>query len=392
MEILLVDDEDHILRVVGDFLRDFGHEVIPARSGEEALRCLEGRQGVALIISDIRMPGIDGFELLDTVRARFADIPTILITGHREDSNLLKALRSGAYDYLKKPIRLKSLLNSIDHIEACKRLRDRLLSERNSLASGDSGRSTEAGLAFEIQAPLTSALEDLQRVGIFWKAVRNDWGTLANDARSQGQPRGSVQAEVTNLLGTIRENLSSIDGILRDVGILSNPVGEATQQINLVGCLKESAETTWASLSDGVELIEDYDEEVLRVQGDRQDLCHLFTHLFQNAARAVGYKQDARISISARGEGTTWVRVEVTDNGDGISREIKSRVFDPFFTTREEGEGLGLGLYVCERISRNYGGEIGFESCAEGGTTFWVRLKQAHNDGEINTGKRRVAG
>jgi signal transduction histidine kinase len=383
MEILLVDDEDHILRVVGDFLRDFGYKVIPARSGEEALRCLEGRQGVALIISDIRMPGIDGFELLDTVNARFTAIPTILTTGHREDNNLLKALRAGAYDYLKKPIRLRSLLNSIDHIEACKRLRERLLSERKSLASGDSGGSTEAGIAFEIQAPLSSALENLQRVGIFWKAVRNDWGTMAKDVQAHDQHRGSIQAEVTNLLGTIRENLASIDGILRDVGILSNPIGETTQEVNLVGCLKEAAETTWASLSEGVELTEDYDDEVLRVQGDRQDLCHLFTHLFQNAARAVGNKQEARISISARTEGTKWTRVEVTDNGDGISRETRSRVFDPFFTTRGGGEGLGLGLFVCERISRNYGGEIGFESHAEGGTTFWVRLRQADYGGAI---------
>lgn len=133
MNILLVDDEEDIHWSVGEFLTDFGHEVTSAKDGREALRILDGNSNIELVFSDIRMPGLDGIKLLQNIQLQFPSIPVILMTGHGDENIAMEALQNGAYDYLKKPVKLKELLSYIKRIEDRKKMEEQILGESEGI-------------------------------------------------------------------------------------------------------------------------------------------------------------------------------------------------------------------------------------------------------------------
>lgn len=110
MYILLVDDDTNSRQWIGMFLRQLGHQVIEAGNGEEALSLYQSKD-FGMVLSDIKMPGLDGIELLQTITSLSespgADI--VLFTGHGDMETAITALRSGAYDYLLKPINMEEL-------------------------------------------------------------------------------------------------------------------------------------------------------------------------------------------------------------------------------------------------------------------------------------------
>ncbi len=141
MRVLIVDDEINILRVVGDFLTDCGHEVLTAEQGVDALAQLEVAGDVDVILSDVRMPRMDGLDLLRTVRLRHPGIPLILMTGHGDESVATAALQYGAQDYLKKPVGLRELMHCMDRIDERRRLEAQVLADfrqvRRGLVAGE---------------------------------------------------------------------------------------------------------------------------------------------------------------------------------------------------------------------------------------------------------------
>ena len=117
MNIMLIDDEETILNVLSAFLEDCGYTVCCAHNGAAALKKLETTPNIDLIISDIRMPKINGIDFLRAVQVRYPHLPTILITGHGDEKIATDAFYNGAYDYLKKPISLKNLHNSVERLQ-----------------------------------------------------------------------------------------------------------------------------------------------------------------------------------------------------------------------------------------------------------------------------------
>ena len=97
MNILLVDDEEPILQVIGDFLRDCGHDVLSAGDGAEALKLLESCGDRELVVSDIRMPKLDGLGFLRAARVRHPGMPVVLMTGHGDEQVAIAALQEGAH-------------------------------------------------------------------------------------------------------------------------------------------------------------------------------------------------------------------------------------------------------------------------------------------------------
>ncbi|GEM_PF-2113600 len=425
MRIMLVDDEEDILRSVGGLLVDFGHEVIPARDGAEALGLLEGREGIGLIVSDIEMPGGDGIDLLRSVRARWTGVPVILMTGHGDDDRTVAAFHSGAYDYVKKPIRLRDLLTCVERVEEEGRLAAQLLRGRQGLMQGQpaSAGTILAGVAYEVQSPLAAAMGHLQSLDTFWKVVRSALGASLPEDPVERRTLEFILREMPGLLSDARRRLGRIAEVVRDVGAFVRQEGGGRRPVNLIGCLKEAVEAARSPASGGATFAESYDAEVVRVSANRQDLHRAFSHLLNNAAQAAQGREAPLVRVTARvkagngeaekrrngetenketktrrhgdvenpplspspplpvgDEGGGWVEVAVEDNGPGVPAEIQARVFDPFFTTRPVGEGLGLGLAICLGIVREHGGEMGFEAREGAGARFWVRLPVAKEE------------
>lgn len=121
MRILLVDDEPIIIQSIGKFLIEIGHDVAYANDGVNALALLDEDEGFDLIVSDIRMPRIDGLEFLRLARLRSPAVPVLLMTGFGDEGTVLEAFHQGACDYMKKPIKLGDLLACIKRLEMQKR-------------------------------------------------------------------------------------------------------------------------------------------------------------------------------------------------------------------------------------------------------------------------------
>ncbi len=121
MNLLLVDDEPTILKTISRFLVAHGHCVRTTSSGIEALHRME-EETPDVVISDITMPGINGLDLLERIKVRFVSTPVILITGYSTEDTAVAALQQGAYDYLRKPVKLENLISILDQIDERRRI------------------------------------------------------------------------------------------------------------------------------------------------------------------------------------------------------------------------------------------------------------------------------
>ena len=128
LTLLLIDDEEVIHKSVGDFLDKMGYKVLHAYSGEEGLRIFAD-EGADIVISDVKMPGLNGLDLLREFEQRGADVDVILITGNSEMDTAIEALRRGAFDFFNKPVKLQELIASLERTrryQTVRREKDRI--------------------------------------------------------------------------------------------------------------------------------------------------------------------------------------------------------------------------------------------------------------------------
>lgn len=162
MEILLVDDEETILRSMMLCLADFGHKAHCAADVSSALKYVERYPSIGLVVSDIRMPGLDGIAFVQMLRSRRPGLRTLLMTGYGDEEVVTRAFNAGASDYLKKPVRIRELLDIIESIE------ERLHLEREFLAEGQApdreGYDRIVGKSLDVASAIELALESILRL------------------------------------------------------------------------------------------------------------------------------------------------------------------------------------------------------------------------------------
>ncbi|MHB8764705.1 MAG: response regulator, partial [Deferrisomatales bacterium] len=112
--ILVVDDEESILRSLEAVLRDEGHEVVLSETAEAALEAVEA-EDPDLVLLDVWLPGMDGIEALEAIRTRHPELPVVIMSGHGTIETAVKATKLGAYDFFEKPLNLDKLLLGIDN-------------------------------------------------------------------------------------------------------------------------------------------------------------------------------------------------------------------------------------------------------------------------------------
>ena len=221
MNILLVDDEESILRVIGDFLVDCGHEVTAACDGKEALSLLEQRPDIELIVSDIRMPRMNGLDFLRAVRVRFPGAPVILITGHGDEGAAVAALHEGAHDYLKKPIKFNEFLACVERVEERNRLEAQLLEDYKNLMHSAEAAACEnepAGNGQDIRAAVTSVMENLNSLDVFWRSLRSYLRERREEDASRKRRMDFILDEMPGLLSDLRRNVERVSEKTKWIG------------------------------------------------------------------------------------------------------------------------------------------------------------------------------
>jgi signal transduction histidine kinase len=368
VNILMVDDQPDKLLSYEIILCELGENLIMAGSGREALEHLL-HTDIALILLDVSMPEIDGFELATLIRQhpRYQQIAIIFISAiHHTYLDQLKGYEHGAVDYITVPI-IPELLRakvrvfvelyrktSALHRETAERQRLECEAQRTQHFAL-LGRLA-AGVSHEIRNPLSAIF---LHVDVLEEELR--------------QPSPESAAELTHTLAEIKTQLARLDDLLQDYLSLARVATiERTPQDLGVAVQAWAQEWLLLAIPQEVRLQLEGMEHLGTVPFHASTLRRAILNLVQNALDAM--PQGGTLTL--RGEGTaTEVQLQVRDTGSGIPAEQLPHIFEPLYTTKPEG--TGLGLYLMQEIVVAHGGKVMVESVVGQGTTFTFTLPRA---------------
>lgn len=383
VNILLVDDRPENLLALEAILSDLGQNLVKAHSGEEALKCLL-KEDFALILLDVQMPGMDGFETAALIRERERSqhIPIIFLTAiGKSDLHVLRGYSVGAVDYLFKPIVPEILRSKVMVFVELFKMTQRLA--HAELTMRRQNETLEQRVA-ERTAELEAKSEEIRSMSQqLWQTAKlATMGELAASiAHELNNPLATVSLHVESLLAQIPADdprRRGLEVIEQEVGRMGNLVANLLQfsrrshpQISTVDVRVEIENSLdlihYRLRKHHITIVRDFAPEVPMVYADRQQLRQLFLNLCSNAMDAMreqGGVLTIRVSLNGReNEGTGEERaeqviIEISDIGEGISPEDLPKVMEPFFTTKPEGQGTGLGLPICRRVVQEHGGTL----------------------------------
>ncbi|HVS36791.1 MAG TPA: ATP-binding protein [Gemmataceae bacterium] len=413
--ILLVDDQPANLLALDSMLAGPGQNLVKASGGEEALRRLL-REDFAVVLMDVQMPGLDGFETAKLIRGRERSryTPIVFLTAYeRPDFPALRAYSLGAVDFLLKPLNADVLRAKVAvfvelfrKTEEVKRQGERLrllerrdferrLAEQRYEETRRLNEELERRVA-ERTAALEAANRELQKEASEHKQTAAE---LARSNRELEQFAYVASHDLKEPLRKIRLYLELLErqyrGRLdeRADQFIASAVGAAGRLQALVndwlayaragGRSKALEPTDCAAVLDQALLnLEPAIREsgalvthgpLPAVRGDGPQLVQLFQNLIGNALKFRREPTPA-VHVETTRQGGLW-RFTVRDNGIGIDRRHADRIFVLFERLHgREYAGTGIGLAVCKKIVERHGGEIGVESQPREGATFWFTL------------------
>ena len=365
--VLYVDDEAANLLV---FKAALAHRlpVLTASNAAEGLALLEQHE-IAVLLSDQRMPGQTGVELLTSARNLSPHTLRMLVTAYSDLKAAIDAINDGyVRRYIRKPWTTAELVTtvgdaySVYQTEASLRaLERRLLQTERFYALG----VVSAGIAHELRNPATwlrnSAELCAQQIEQQRQLLLGGTGSLDDQLNGLAQLRELVN-HTSDAAVRILDIVASVDVTTR-----SRPQLERVDMRSLVDATLQLIETQFGH---SVRLERETDEWPV-ISGSRTALGQVISNVLVNAAQSVEKRADARVVLRARIEDAQLL-VEVDDNGDGIPADALPRIFDPFFSLKDTGTGLGLA--ISRRIAREHGGELSAENLGAGGARFRLSL------------------
>ena len=404
MRILIVDDELVSREKLQKIMDTFG-QCIVVENGEDALRVATSQNPPDLILLDIMMPGMDGYEVCKRLKAnrRTSNIPVIFISARSGEDDEAQGLGLGAVDYITKPF-------SPSIVKARVRTHLELKKHRNRLEE----------LVNERTVKLKKATKEMQAEIAERKQAEEDKKKLeaqlqqAQKMESLGSLAGGIAHDFNNLLMGIQGRTSLMlmykDSSHPDFGHLSGiedyikNAANLTKQLlgfaragkyevkptNINDLIKKSS-TLFGRTKKEIAIHSKYQENVWTLEVDRGQIEQVLLNLFINAWHAMPGGGDLFIET----ENVTvdesfirpfevqpgkYVKISITDTGVGMDETTRQRIFEPFFTTRKMGRGTGLGLASVYGITKNHGGFIDVYSEKGHGTTFNIYLPASEKE------------
>jgi len=365
IRLLLVDDETGFLNPVSKRLKKRGISPELASGGEQCLSILES-QAIDVVVTDIKMPGMDGIRLLKAIKEKYPDIEVMLLTGQASMQDGVEGIKAGAFDYLTKPIEIEQLLEKIhlayekivDRQEKRKEAEFRVkyleevwtqIVQSEKLAS--LGRLA-AGVAHEINNPLTGIL----LYGNMMLEKLEDNNPLKQHLKYVLEDANRCKEIVKNLLAYSRQN---------------SPSKEQFELNSLVQSSLSLIEDH--KIFKNISLVKEPADYSIPIYADKNQLTQVIINLVMNAVDAMDDRGKLTIR-TYRDEKAGMACLEVQDTGTGIPQEVISKIFDPFFTTKMPGKGTGLGLSTIYGIVKENNGRISVKETSHEGTTFILEL------------------
>lgn len=360
-KILIVDDNSSNLKILGSILDKENYNVAVAKDGESALKIAEKTQP-DLILLDIMMPEIDGFEVCEKLKNNelTKNIPVIFLTAKTETEDIIEGFKKGGVDYIVKPFKKDELLVRINtHLELRRskeiiRTKNRELQE--IIATKD---KMFAVISHDLQSPLSSIKSIMQII--------------------TDEPLDFGSENFNDIMRLLRTSIDNTSFLLEN--LLNWAMGQRNQlaYIPEIIQLKVIAEENIllfmsAAKEKNIDISTKISDDQI-AHADRNMINLILRNLISNALKFTN--QNGKITISANTK-NKFVEISVKDNGIGIKEENKKKLFKEnlhlttYGTGNEKGSGLGLNLCK-DLVELNYGG-IRFESKLGSGSTFYVIL------------------
>lgn len=390
--ILIIDDNPTNLSILFEYLTNYGFKVFVALDGETAIEQIEYTQP-DLILLDVMMPGIDGFETCRRLKAISItqDIPVIFLTALADTVDKITGFQIGAVDYITKPIQHEEVLSRIQTHLTIRNLQKKLKQKNKELATLNHnlevlveaktkqliqqektaiiGRLTQ-GIIHNLKTPLQTIF--LYRDFAEAVSVEHSKESLLNYIKKMAQAAQQINQLMDNLM-----HKSRLDQTIELVPVdINSFLRRELALLDANPCFKYRIEKDYL-----------FDENLPVLSLVYADISLVFDNLITNAIDALWNQKYQKLTIVTR-QDQDRVYIDFKDTGCGIAPENLSRIFEPFYTSKQtkgekkvtdEPTGTGLGLHTCVEILKGFGGELIVNSEVGRGSLFTVVLPKQFN-------------
>ncbi|MGD8887916.1 MAG: hybrid sensor histidine kinase/response regulator [Desulfobacterales bacterium] len=370
--ILLVDDEPDIRDVLSLSLSDMGYRVYEAENGNQALRIFRDVQP-SMVMTDIKMPGMDGIKLLQKVKNLNPETEVIMITGHGDMDLAIRSLKYEATDFIIKPI-------NVDVLEiALQRAEERILT-REKLREYTESLERLVREKTELQSHLSSLGLMIGSISHGLKGLLTglDGGMYLLDSgfAKKDQQRITEGWEVTKSM------VERIRKMTTDILFYAKERDLKWERVDALIFANEVAKVVAPKMKDrDIAFLKNFDSAIGHFEIDTGHIHSALMNILENALDACARdksKKSHKVTFGVRQQ-REHILFEIFDDGIGMDTETQDKLFTPFFSSKGD-KGTGLGLFISNKFIEQHGGKINVKSTPGKGTRFQIeipRLKQS---------------
>ena len=375
-QVLVIDDEMGPRESLRMLLKP-NYQVYTADCVDAGIKLLKEKHPDA-VITDIRMPGASGIEGLRRIREIDPHVAVIMLTGFGALETAQEALRLGANDYINKPFdaremrevigrnveRTRLQRTGLNASEEIRELNNRLLKELAQKERLASLGQASAEFVHDLGNPLT----------IVWGYVQ----LLAKKLEQSEKDNGAKTPNSAKELQIIEQNVRLCRELLTMWQSYGSMEAAPHRPISVSAITREVVKSVTAMAGqNAVELKSNLCEDACTLLGDPTQITRAIQNVIINAIQAASEKK-ASVTVSCVRK-DFYVDVRVEDTGPGMTPAQISKIFDPYFTTKQGKSGTGLGLYITKKVVEDHNGSIKVDSTPEVGTSFTIRLPLLNN-------------
>lgn len=365
-KLLIVDDVQSNVLLLRALLGKEGYQIVVATHGQEALEVTK-REHPDLILLDVMMPGMDGFEVAERLKSEeeYAAVPIIFLTALDDTQSIVRGFKLGANDFISKPFRKEELMIRIRHqlsLVAAKRI---ILQQTDELRKTIAGRDKlYSVIAHDLRSPMASMKMLLNTILMSCNKT-----SVGEDIYDMLEMCNKTSEELFALLDNLLKWTKSQLGRLT---VVSQPLNLTELAEGVIEVMKPVAELKNIRI-----LLETHEQEEVTV--DIEMIKCVIRNLLSNAVKFSNPDSEIRVSLKSQED---RVVLTVADTGRGIKQEDQGKLlrdathFTTFGTRSEEGSGLGLLL--CRDFVQKNGGELWFESEENKGSKFSFSVPKLH--------------